>query len=102
MSNPKTPTQITMNELSLVWQVLWNKVTGNPVTMTRHDLQLELGSPIPPDTTLGCLRTFQDENLIKCIRDDSVIQSPFKESDFDQFCLTARGTKKGPLYQGPG
>ncbi len=92
------PPEVTYNELSLVWKTLWDIVHGNPEPMTRHELQLSLGPTIPERTTLGCLRTFGDELLIKGFRDDEIIEKPYRESDLDQFCLTAKGTKTESVY----
>jgi hypothetical protein len=96
-----TDAEVTSLELSYVWQVLWNMVVGNPTVINRKDLQRSVGQIYQPSQTLGCLRVFKDEDLIKCIRNNEIIPNPFKEEDFEQFALTAKGTKLGALYPVP-
>ena len=90
---------VTCNELSPVWHELWNLRVGNPKPITRDELEIPLGSSYPKETVLGCLRTFRNEDLIQCIKDDIVIINPFKESDFEMFGLTAKGTHLGANYK---
>jgi hypothetical protein len=98
MAQKKSPSQVTFQERTLVWQIFWNMTVGSPEIVTRHDLQQQLGSPIPQGTTLGCLKTFRDEKYLMCVdKNNQVIPFSLNESDYNQFCLTSTGTKIGPL-----
>lgn len=92
------PPQVSWDNITNVWQQLWNSVNGNPnVLLTRKTLQTTVGSVVPAETLLGCLRIFTDHTLIKCVKDDTVIISPEKESDFDKFRLTGKGNIIGNM-----
>jgi hypothetical protein len=95
---PKKPPQVDWNNLTDIWQRLWKLANGNPnELLTRDTLQKDLGTTIPPETTLGCLRSYHDLALIKCVKNDAVITEPEKKSDFDQFRLTGKAAAIGDL-----
>jgi hypothetical protein len=92
------PPQVSWNNVTTVWQVLWNSVNGNPnVLVTRQTLQTAAGPVVPADTLLGCIRIFTDYSLIKCVNNGTVIPSPEKDSDFNQFRLTGKGNVIGSM-----
>lgn len=92
---------VTCNELMYIWQKLWNLRLGAPSpTITRLELQQEYSNMVYPElTTFGCLITFRDDGLIRCIKDGKEIPFSLNESDYEQFSLTSKGTRLGDLYK---
>jgi hypothetical protein len=91
--------QVTWDDVTRVWQILWNSVVGNPnILFTRKEFDKAEGiAPVPALTVTGCMRIYADFSLIKCIGDNGVISQPDKESDYLKFRLTGKGCILGNL-----
>jgi len=79
---------------------LWALRGGRPASITIYELRNKATVyDVPADVVIDCLRTFSDEGLIRCrSNDDTVINNPFKESDFERFGFTYEGSNRGPNY----
>lgn len=87
-----------LERISSVWQVVWGEVNGNPSKpITRKKVQTGVGN-IPEAAVLGCLISFVGEGLIKCVNDKGEDFDPKKNSDYDVFRLTHKGSSMGNLY----
>jgi len=90
------PPQVSWNDVTRVWQVLWNTANGNPnEKMTRQEVQSAAGPTVPDSCLRGCLRVYADYSLIRCVKNDAIIDQPEKDADFDQFRLTGKGSLVG-------
>ncbi|MDD5143500.1 hypothetical protein [Methanoregula sp.] len=92
------PPGLDVKILNQVFQLIHNETNhGTANHLTRKKLQTSAGQ-IPPESVLGCLVTYQGDNLIQCSKDKVDFPPKDQMKDYDEFHLTSRGIKSDSPY----